>query len=71
MLVLTRKTEEGIRIGQDITVRILRIKKRSVQIGIEASDGVVILRNELIDAPARQARACPLVPRERRPGGTP
>jgi len=47
MLVLTRKKEETIRIGQDITVRILRIRGRSVQLGIEAPRNVEVVRGEL------------------------
>lgn len=48
MLVLTRKTEEKIQIGQDITITVLRIKGHSVRIGIEAPDGVTVLRQELV-----------------------
>lgn len=53
MLVLTRKNKEKIQIGPEITVTILRIKGRSVQIGIEAPAGVTVLRTELIDRSER------------------
>lgn len=56
MLVLSRKKEEKIQVGQDITITILRIKGRSVQIGIEAPTGVTILRSELAPNLAEQAR---------------
>jgi carbon storage regulator len=49
MLVLTRKNAEKLQIGQDISVTILRIKGRSVQIGIEAPQGVVVVRTELLN----------------------
>ena len=47
MLVLTRKLKEQIRIGDNITITILRIKGKSVRIGIDAPDYVRILRSEL------------------------
>lgn len=62
MLVLTRKKEETIRIGQDITIRILRIKGRSVQIGVQAPKGVPIARGELIDAPPKPAQPAKAIP---------
>lgn len=49
MLVLTRKTEERIQIGQDITITILRIKGKMVKIGVEAPEGMSILRTELLN----------------------
>jgi carbon storage regulator CsrA len=50
MLVLTRKVEEKIQIGPNITLTIVRIKGHSVQIGIEAPDQVRVLRGELAAA---------------------
>jgi carbon storage regulator CsrA len=47
MLVLTRKTQEQIQIGNNITITILRVKGQSVQIGIEAPREVRVLRSEL------------------------
>lgn len=46
MLVLSRKATEIIRIGDDITITILK-SGHIVKIGIEAPRGVVILRGEL------------------------
>lgn len=48
MLVLTRKTQEKIQIGDSITVTILRVKGQAVRLGIEAPEGVRILRGELL-----------------------
>ena len=48
MLVLTRKTREAILIGHDIRVTIDRIDGQRVRIGIEAPEGVKILREELV-----------------------
>jgi len=60
MLVLTRKAEQTIRIGRDVTVTILRIKGRTVKIGVQAPTGLEVLRGELIaeqPAPRGDARA--------------
>ena len=47
MLVLTRKTKEEIRIGNDITVTIVRVKGQSVRVGINAPPHVHIVRSEI------------------------
>lgn len=47
MLVLGRKEEQTIQIGDDIRISILRIKGNGVRVGIEAPDQVRIIRGEL------------------------
>lgn len=47
MLVLTRKKDEEILIGDRVVIKVLRIRGSSVQIGIEAPDDVEIVRAEL------------------------
>jgi carbon storage regulator CsrA len=47
MLVLTRKHQEKIRIGDDIVITVLRSKGKSVRLGIEAPASVPVLRGEL------------------------
>lgn len=47
MLVLTRKHQEKIRIGNDITITILRTKGKAVRLGIEAPAEVPVIRGEL------------------------
>ena len=47
MPVLSRKTDERIRIGDDITIVVSQIKGNRVTLAIEAPDGVRILRGEL------------------------
>jgi carbon storage regulator len=49
MLVLSRKTQQSIRIGESITVTIVRIKGNTVRVGIEAPDSIKIVRAELPD----------------------
>jgi len=47
MLVLTRKANQRIQIGEKITVTVVEVRGRYVRIGIEAPREVRILRNEL------------------------
>jgi len=50
MLVLTRKTQETIRIGDNITITVLQVKGRgAIRIGIEAPKDVRVLRGEVIE----------------------
>lgn len=47
MLVLTRKLQQQIKIGDAITVTILRVKGSTVRIGVEAPRDVRVIRGEL------------------------
>lgn len=47
MLVLTRKTQEQIHIGDQITITILKVHGRSVKVGIQAPREVRVIRAEL------------------------
>lgn len=47
MLVLTRKTDEKIRIGDDIVITVLRTKGKAVRLGIEAPSHMRVLRGEI------------------------
>ena len=51
MLVLSRKANERILIGPDITVTVIRFQHGKVSLGIDAPSGVKILRTELADNP--------------------
>jgi carbon storage regulator len=50
MLVLTRKTDERIRIGDDITITIVKIEPGKVRVGIEAPADVAVHRQEIYQA---------------------
>ena len=55
MLVLTRKHSEKIRIGNDITITVLKMKGKAVRLGIEAPAHINVLRGELvIELPAEE-----------------
>ncbi len=47
MLVLTRKQQQQIQIGEGVTITILKVKGNTVRIGIEAPNDVKIVRAEL------------------------
>lgn len=49
MLVLTRKINEEIKFGSDITVKIISISDNQVKIGIDAPKSIQILRGEVYE----------------------
>ena len=57
MLVLSRKQFEGIQIGPDIRIKVVKVDRNQVRLGIEAPPDVMIVRDELVtDAEAQEAR---------------
>jgi carbon storage regulator len=48
MLVLTRKTGELVRIGDDVTVRVLAIRSGQVSLGFVAPTAIKIFREEVL-----------------------
>ncbi len=55
MLVLTRKHQEKIQIGENVTITILKVKGRTVRLGIEAPRQVKVVRGELPRVPGDDA----------------
>jgi carbon storage regulator len=51
VLVISRKEQEEIRIGDDIVIRVVRTGGKTVRIGINAPKSMRILRAELDPAP--------------------
>ena len=64
MLVLTRKSNQSIMIGDDIEVSVLAIMGEKVRIGIEAPHEVPVYREEISPPrPAKEAAAEPALNR--------
>lgn len=55
MLILTRRVDERIFIGDDITLCVLDIEGNRVRLGLEAPKDVAILREEIRDKYAGDA----------------
>jgi carbon storage regulator len=60
MLVLSRKPNQQILIGDDIRVTVVGIRGNQVRLGIEAPDAVKIYREELCTAATASGRGEPV-----------
>ena len=49
MLVITRKKDESLLIGDDIEIKIVKVEDVSVKLAISAPRDVTILRKEVFD----------------------
>jgi len=49
MLVLARKLDESIIIGDNIVVKVISIDRGVVKLGIDAPSNISIVRNELLE----------------------
>lgn len=49
MLVLTRKRDEIIQIGDNIVIKILKTGKGAIKIGVDAPGHIRVIRGELIE----------------------
>jgi len=50
VLILTRKREESIMVGEKIRITVLEVQGENVKLGIEAPKNIKILREELYSA---------------------
>ncbi|MCI7766854.1 MAG: carbon storage regulator [Oscillospiraceae bacterium] len=50
MLIITRKTGEGIHIGEDVVVSVVEAGKDKVRLGISAPKDVKIIRSEVYES---------------------
>jgi len=78
MLVLTRKAQQQIRVGNNVVITILRVKGQAVRVGIDAPKNVRVVRAELpllseaadaeTELSVEIAPAKPVTSSEQRPG---
>ncbi|MCA9215939.1 MAG: carbon storage regulator CsrA [Planctomycetales bacterium] len=47
MLILSRKTNQQIHVGDDISITVVSVSGRRVKLGIDAPESVRIVRSEL------------------------
>lgn len=57
MLVLARREEERVRIGDDIWVTVLEIGENCVRLGFDAPPSIPVLREEIIEEEGDCAKA--------------
>ena len=50
MLILSRKVDEKIKIGDNITITLIEVRGDQVKIGIEAPKNVKVFRQEVFNA---------------------
>ena len=50
MLILSRKTDQQIKIGDDITLTIIEIRGDQVKTGVEAPKSIKVFRQEVFSA---------------------
>ena len=65
MLILSRKLDEKIKIGEDITITIIELKGDQVKIGVEAPKSVKVFRQEVFDAIQNENKAAAVVREEK------
>ena len=68
MLVLTRKQQEQILVGENIRITVVRVQGSTVRIGIEAPDDVRILRGEVQQKVQQLEADASAEPQPNRPG---
>jgi carbon storage regulator len=64
MLVVTRKTDEGIVMADNIVIKVLDVGKDRVKIGIEAPKDVRIVREELFNTEKQNVAAAEVLSKD-------
>jgi carbon storage regulator len=57
MLILSRKIDEQIKIGDNITITIIEVRGDQVKIGVEAPKSVKVFREEVFNAIQKENKA--------------
>ena len=56
MLILSRKVDEKIKIGDNITITLIEVRGDQVKIGVEAPKNVKVFRQEVFNATQTENR---------------
>ena len=67
MLVISRKIDESITIGDNIVVTVLAVEGDRIKIGIEAPRELIILRQEIFQAVQEQSKIQKMMVEEGKP----
>jgi carbon storage regulator len=59
MLILTRRTGESLRIGDDVEVTVMAVNGSQVRIGIKAPRSVAVDREEIAERKQREREPAP------------
>jgi carbon storage regulator len=62
MLVLTRKTDESIKIGENVTITIVDVSGTKVRIGVDAPKEIRVIRSEVYETEKLNSAAAVSVP---------
>jgi carbon storage regulator len=54
MLILSRKVDESIIIGNNIEIKVIEIKRESVKLGIQAEKNIPVHRKEIYEQIVRE-----------------
>lgn len=57
MLVLTRKSTQVIKLGEDIVITVIRTSQGAVRLGIEAPSSIRVMRAESACSPPQEPKA--------------
>lgn len=57
MLILSRKTNQKIRVGDSIEITVIEVRGDQVKIGVEAPRSVKVFREEIYDEIQRENKA--------------
>ena len=55
MLILSRRVGESLKIGDDVSITVLRVKGDQVRLGIDAPDTISVLREEVLERLEQEA----------------
>lgn len=64
MLILSRKVDQKIKIGDEITITVIGINGDQVKIGVEAPKNVKVFRQEVFEAIQEENKAASNQPSE-------